>query len=138
MKAIFDRESAQSPVLINSREELSALIDGVIELPGDKPVPAIVELAVTEDAYGFPHLYAGIGAESGFVHELWNPARATLGNRNATGTELFDFAANTQEIPAEQVVPLETVRRVLTAYFEHGGNIPADFADLHQLTADQI
>ena len=135
LKAVFDHETGASPLLITTREELAELIIRVIELDGG-PVPSIVELAINDDPYGFPHLYAGIGAKSGFVQEYWDPARATLGDQMAAGTTLFDFADNTQEIPTRQVVPLEIVRAVLTAYLEHGGRIPADFADLHLVEAN--
>jgi hypothetical protein len=135
LKAIYDHETGASPLLITTQEELAELIGRVMELDGG-PVPSIVELAVNDDPYGHPHLYAGIGAESGFVQEYWEPARATLGDRAATGTTLFDFADNTQEIPAQQVVPLKIVRAVLAAYLEHGGHIPADFAELHPVDAN--
>ncbi|MGI5504317.1 Imm1 family immunity protein [Lentzea sp. CA-135723] len=130
LKAVYNHETGASPFLIATQEDLNELIIRVIELEGG-PVPSIVELAINDDPYGFPHLYAGIGAESGFVQEYWDPARATLGDQAATGTTLFDFADNTQEIPVRQVVPLEIVRAVLAAYLEHGGRIPADFAELH-------
>lgn len=135
LKAVYDHETGESPLLITTQDELSELITRVIELDGG-PVPSIVELAVNEDPYGFPHLYAGIGADSGFVQEYWDPARTTLGDQTATGTTLFDFANHTQEIPAQQVVPLAIVRVVLAAYLEHGGHIPADFAELHPVDAD--
>ncbi|GLY53830.1 Imm1 family immunity protein [Lentzea sp. NBRC 102530] len=130
LKAVFDHETGASPLLITTPEELAELITRVGELDGG-PVPSIVELAINDDPYGHPHLYAGIGVESGFVQEYWEPARATIGDQTAAGTTLFDFADNPQEIPARQVVPLDIVRAVLTAYLEHGGRIPADFADLH-------
>lgn len=138
LRAVFDHETGRSPVLVSTHDELSELITRVIELSEGETIPSIVELGVNDDnPYAFPALQAGISAESGFVYELWNPSRATLGEQDARGTVLFDYAAHPQEVPARHVVPLDTVRVVLAAYLEHGGQIPPDFADLHPVVADQ-
>lgn len=137
LRAVFDHETGRSPVLVNTRDELSELITRVIALSEGETIPSIVELGVSDDnPYAFPALQAGISAESGFVYELWNPSRATLGEPDATGTTLFDYVAHPQEVPARHVVPLDTVRAVLVAYFEHGGFIPDDFAELHAVDLD--
>lgn len=90
-------------------------------------------MTLADDPYGFPNLYTGIGTEPGFVHEYWNPPRSTVGDQNAPGNVLYDLQGNGTEIPAHQEVPLFTVRAVLAAYLDHGGLIPEDFPDLHEV-----
>lgn len=136
LKAIYDRETGDSPVVIRTHEELSSLVDKVSAYSSDHPCASIVEISVADDPYGFPNLYAGIGPTSGFVQEYWDPPRATIGNRDASGVVVFDLQGNGTEIPAFQEVPLATVRAVLAAYLEHGGSIPADFAGLHLVDVD--
>ncbi|WP_197288614.1 Imm1 family immunity protein [Nocardia sp. NRRL S-836] len=131
LRAVFDFESGRSPLLVSTHDELSELVARVIALSEGETIPSIVEIGVdAENPYAFPALQAGIGPESGFVYELWNPSRATAGDPEAGGTVLFDYSAHAQEIPARHVVPLSTVRSVLTAYLDHGGFIPADFPAL--------
>lgn len=131
LKAVYDHETGASPLLIRTHEELSSLVDALSAYSANHPCASIAEVAIADDPYGFPHLYVGIGKDFGFVQEYWNPARSTMSKGSATGKIEFDFAGNTQDIPASQVVPLATVREVLAAYFEHGGLIPEDFAALH-------
>ncbi len=133
LKAIYDRETGDSPVLIRTQDELSALVDRVSTYSAGNPCASIVEISVADDPYGFPTMYAGIGRTAGYVHEYWDPARATIGERDATGNALFDLQGNGQEIPVYQLVPLTIVRAVLAAYLEHGGLIPEDFPELHRV-----
>lgn len=131
LRAVFDYETGRSPLVVSTHDELSELVTRVIALSEGETVASIVELGVNdENPYAFPALQAGIGAESGFVYELWNPSRATVGEPDAVGTVLFDYAAHPQEIPACHIVPLATVRAVLKAYLEHDGFIPENFPDL--------
>jgi hypothetical protein len=39
---------------------------------------------------------------------------------------LYDYMGNGEDIPALHVVPLDTVRAVLTAYLDHDGIVPDD------------
>ncbi|CCH29313.1 Imm1 family immunity protein [Actinosynnema sp. NPDC047251] len=129
LSAIFDHETGSTPLEITTHAELAELVDRVTRLTGG-PVPSIAEITVAEDPYGLPMLYVGIGEDRGFVQELGNPPRATVGDPDATGDILFDYMANTQEVPAWQVVPRETVITVLTAYLDHDGLIPPDHPHL--------
>ncbi len=104
-------------------ERLTALTGG--------PVPSVAEITIFEDPYGFPMLYVGIGTDHGFVQEMADPPRSTVGDPEAVGTVPFDYVAHTQEIPARQVVPRDVVIEVLTAYLDHGGLIPPDHPHLH-------
>jgi hypothetical protein len=130
LKAIYDQESGRAPILIRTQEELEAMIDRVRAYSTGYPCPAIVELTVVEDPWGSPRLYAGIGEDRGYVQELWNPSRTTLGNSVAQGVVVYDLQGNPTDVPAEQEVPLSTVRVVLAAYLANGGRIPADFTGL--------
>lgn len=136
LKAIYDRESGQNPISVETQAHLDALIERVRSYSIGYPCPAIVELTVLDDPWGRARLYAGIGDDRGFVQELWNPPRATLGNPDATGVVVYDLQANGTEIPACQEVPLATVRSVLAAYLTHGGTIPESFAELHTVAVD--
>jgi hypothetical protein len=122
--------------MIHTFEQLSSLVDRVSAYSANHPCASIAEIAVADDPYGFPHLFVGIGQDFGFVQEYWNPGRSTVGDTDAPGKVEFDFAGNTQEIPARQVVPLDTVRAVLGAYLAHGGSIPDGFPWLHPNTND--
>ena len=132
LKAVYDQETGAVPLLIRSHDELSSLVDKISAYSANNPCASIVEFANADDPYGFPHLYVGIGKNTGFVQEYWNPARSTVGDASATGK----IAPNTQEILASQVVSLNTVRTVLAAYLTHGGIIPEDFAELHPVDAE--
>ncbi|MEU7480821.1 Imm1 family immunity protein [Lentzea sp. NPDC042327] len=123
-----------SPLLVSTHDELAELIAQVIALSEGESIASIVEIGVDdENPYAFPALQAGIGPESGFVYELWSSSRATIGASDADGTVLFDYAGHVQEIPSRHVVPLAAVRAVLSAYLEHDGFIPPDFAALHEV-----
>jgi len=131
LRAVFDYETGRSPLLVSTQDELAELIARVITLSEGETVPSIVELGVNDDnPYAFPTLQAGIGAEFGFVYELWSPSRATSSEQDTSGTVLFDYATHPQEIPAQHIVPLATVRAVLAAYLDHDGFIPDSFPDL--------
>lgn len=130
LKAIYDHETGDSPVLLSTLDDLAALVERVSRYSAQHPYASIVEISVAGDPYGFPTLYVGIGAEHGFVHEYWDPTRATIGDQNATGKVIYDLQGNGTEIPARQQVPLQTVREVLTAYLAHDGLLPADFPAL--------
>jgi hypothetical protein len=94
LKAIYDHETGDAPILIRTHEELSALVDRVSAFSSAHPSPSIVEIYVADDPYGFPNLYAGIGVESGFVHEYWDPPRSTVGDQNAPRNVLYDLQGN--------------------------------------------
>jgi hypothetical protein len=132
LSAIFDHETGSTPLVVATHEELTALVDRLTRLTGG-PIPSIAEITVAEDPYGHPALYVGLDKDHGFVQELGNPPRATLGDPDVTGDTLFDYVAHTQEIPKSQVVPRDVVIDVLTAYLDHSGVIPADNPHLHPI-----
>jgi hypothetical protein len=125
LSAIFDHETGGAPLTVATHDELADLVDRLTRLT-DGPVPSIAEISITEDPYGLPMLYVGLGPDTGFVQEMADPPRATVGDPDATGDVLFDYIAHTQEIPAWQVVPRETVIALLVAYLDHNGRIPGD------------
>ena len=131
LKAIYDRETGLNPIAVRTQDDLEALIDRVRSYSTGYPCPAIVELTIEDDPWGRARIYAGIGDDRGFVQELWNPPRATLGDPDAAGVVVYDLQAHDTEIPACQEVPMATVRTVLAAYLKYDGTIPHDFAELH-------
>ncbi|KOV81558.1 hypothetical protein ADL03_28670 [Nocardia sp. NRRL S-836] len=122
--------------MISTVDELTALVERVSAYSARHPHASIVEISVAADPYSFPTLYAGIGAENGFVQEYWNPSRSTIGDQGATGTVIYDLQGNGTEVPAVQQVPMEIVREVLEAYLGHDGVLPANFPALHPIPLD--
>ncbi|KOV79912.1 hypothetical protein ADL03_35625 [Nocardia sp. NRRL S-836] len=122
-------------IIVQTHEELSALIDRVSTRSATQPYPSLVEVSIAEDPYGFPTVNAGIGAEKGYVRiSGMDELRATQGTPDATGVRVYDFQGHETLIPASYEVPLDTVRAVLAAYLDHGGLIPADFPHLREVT----
>ncbi|WP_440898813.1 Imm1 family immunity protein [Actinosynnema sp.] len=126
LSAIFDHETGSNPVLIETQQDLDALVERVRERSTGHPCPSIVEISDAADPWGSPTAYAGIGDDRGFVQVHDNPMRATRGRAGTTGTVVYDLVANATDIPADQEVPLDVVRTVLAAYLAHNSRIPAD------------
>ena len=128
LKAIYDHESGQAPIQVRTQGELEALIERVRAYSTGCPCPAVVEITVMEDPWGFPRLYAGIGEDRGYVQELppGGQARATVGDHEATGVVIYDLQGHELEVPANQEVSLSVVRAALSAYLTCDGTIPAN------------
>lgn len=126
-----DYGPGDAAILVTTHEELTAFIDRVSERSAAQPCPSLVEVSIAEDPYGFPTVYAGIGSDRGYVRISGaDDLRATQGDLSATGDLVYDFQGHETLVPANFEVPLDTVRFVLAAYFDHGGLVPADFPHL--------
>lgn len=134
LSATFDRETGDNPLLIRTRDDIDLLVDRLRDLAVRNPVPPLAEVVVAEDPYHAPYLYVGIGDDAGWVREPGDPDRWTAGPSTAAGTVVYDYMGNGEDIPARHVVPLATVRAVLTAYLDHDGFVPDD--DPHLRPAD--
>jgi hypothetical protein len=121
-------------IVVRDQEELTVLVDRVSAASARQLCPSIITVYVADDPYRFPSVRAGIGAEVGYVQiDSRAGRRATLGNQNATEERVYDFQGHGEDIPVRHEVPLDTVRRVLAAYLDHGGLVPADFPHLHEV-----
>ncbi|MFC6094955.1 Imm1 family immunity protein [Saccharothrix lopnurensis] len=139
LRAIYDPESGNNPVRIDTQDELDEFVDRVHAYGADHDHPPVVEFTVEHDPWTSPVLYAGIGRDHGFVQELppGGVARATAGNPQATGTATYDLQGHEHPVPTEQEVPLSTIRVALSAYLAGNGVIPSDQPELRPLDHPQ-
>lgn len=125
-------EYRDAPVVVRTQQELTALIDRISAASAGQQVSSMVELSRVDGPWGFQIVTAGIGPHRGFVQVSGEPAyRTTVGDGDARGEVVYDYMANVTEIPAQEEVPLATVRVVLAAYLDHCGVIPEDHPDLY-------
>lgn len=123
--------------IVETQEELTSVIDQVSAASADQPCSSLVEITVADDPFGFPSVYAGLGASRGFVQVSGPDSyRVTIGDPDVSGDVIYDYQDHGTEIPAREEVPLSTVRTVLAAYLTHGGLIPEEFAELYPVDID--
>ncbi|MFC6093147.1 Imm1 family immunity protein [Saccharothrix lopnurensis] len=120
------------PLVIRTRQDVEELLDHVSTASATQAVPSMIEIRRADDPWAHQVLHAGIGADHGFVRVSGDPEyRTTVGDPTATGEVVFDYMDNATEVPAREIVPLSTVRNILTAFITHDGDIPAGFPELH-------
>ncbi|GAA1314564.1 Imm1 family immunity protein [Saccharothrix xinjiangensis] len=131
LNVTYDRITGEHPFTIDTHQDVDVLLDRLRALADVGPVPPLAEVVVAEDPFGTPFLYVGIGKDSGWVREPGEPDRWTHGEPDATGTMLYDYVGHGEDIPTRHIVPLNTVRAVLTTYLDHNGTVPNDDPHLH-------
>ncbi|MEO6086928.1 MAG: Imm1 family immunity protein [Umezawaea sp.] len=132
IKVQYRRKSGDPVTIVRTHDELIELMDEVSETSSTQQVPSMVEISRVEDPWDYQIVTAGLGADRGFAQVSGNPVfRTTIGDRTAAGDVVYDYMANATDIPAREEVPVSTVRTILAAYLESGGQIPDDFAELH-------
>ncbi|MFT7837704.1 Imm1 family immunity protein [Saccharothrix sp. BKS2] len=134
LNVTYDRATGERPLTIHTHQDVDAFLDRMRALAHAGPVPPLAEIVVAEDPYGTPFLYVGIDQDSGWIREPGEPDRWTIGTSDATGTTPYDYAGHGENIPTRHIVPLTTVRTVLTTYLDHQGIVPDDDPNLRPTT----
>lgn len=98
--------------MVETAEELDALVDRVLADAMGAEVPPMIEVSVKDD-FKAPVLEVGLGQEKGFVHCPSKDGGWPAGDDALTGTTTYDYMGQVREVPASSEAPIALVREPL-------------------------
>lgn len=104
-------------IVVETAEELDALVDRVLAAAVSAEVPPMIEVSVKDD-FKAPVLEVGLGQERGFVHVLSKDGGWSAGDDALTGTASYDYMGQVREVPASSEVPTAVVRECLHRFLD--------------------
>ncbi|WP_158605588.1 Imm1 family immunity protein [Amycolatopsis panacis] len=114
-----DYSEGDPAIVIETPEELDALIARVQADTKDVAVPSMVECSVVGDPQrGVFDM--GIGQATGFVMFMTSEPAQTHSDGNSGEYVVYDYMAHVREIPASYEVPMDEVRRVAREFLATG------------------
>ncbi|WET78191.1 Imm1 family immunity protein [Amycolatopsis sp. QT-25] len=119
-----DYAEGDPAIIINTPEELDALITQVQSDTKGLLVPSMINCAIAGDPkQGVFDM--GIGQEKGFLMFMTPRAAQTQGDGPVDEYVVYDYMGHVREIPASCEIPMEKLRPLARKYLL-GGNLPEE------------